>query len=189
MPRSQSSRREVSGPGGVHAYIPMLAAARESTAVSSGSDSAAAVKPKGAVPPNLHFQRTIAHPPMQRSTSDHLLARRMKPWACNEMAQQNLLDPHRTAAAGGVKRLWGLAQQKALTVILRLPRPLVDGSLLVAEKPARVVTEGASLIPVRRERGAIAELLCLHTKNERINHPRPQLQHAGFPDTEDKDYG
>ncbi len=94
MPRSQSSRREVSGPGGVHAYIPMLAAARESTAVSSGSDSAAAVKPKGAVPPNLHFQRTIAHPPMQQSTSDHLLARRMKPWACNEMAQQN----HRGAA-------------------------------------------------------------------------------------------
>ncbi len=57
---------------------PMLAAAWESTAVNSGSDSVAAATPEGAAPPNLHPQRTIAHPPMLLSTSDHLSARRMK---------------------------------------------------------------------------------------------------------------
>ncbi len=82
MPRSQSSCREVSGPGGVNASSLILAAARESTDVSSGSDYS----------------------------------------------------------------------EKALTVILRSPRALTDGSLLVAEKPARVVTEGGPPIPVRRER-------------------------------------
>ncbi len=47
MPRSQSSRREGSGLGGVHASSPDLTAARESTAVNSGSDSAAAATPEG----------------------------------------------------------------------------------------------------------------------------------------------
>ncbi len=50
--------------------------------------------PRGAAPPNLHPQRTIAHPPMPRSTSDPLSARRMKRWARRETAQQN----HRGAA-------------------------------------------------------------------------------------------
>ncbi len=50
--------------------------------------------PRGAAPPNLHPQRTIAHPPMPRLTSDPLSARRMKRWARRETAQQN----HRGAA-------------------------------------------------------------------------------------------
>ncbi len=50
--------------------------------------------PRGAASPNLHPQRTIAHPPMPRSTSDPLSARRMKRWARRETAQQN----HRGAA-------------------------------------------------------------------------------------------
>ncbi len=45
--------------------------------------------PRGAAPQNLHPQRTIAHPPMPRSTSDPLSARRMKRWARRETAQQN----------------------------------------------------------------------------------------------------
>ncbi len=64
------NHHEGSGLGGVHASSPMLAAARESTAISSGSDSAAS----GAAQPNLHPQRTIPHPPMLRSISNPLIS-------------------------------------------------------------------------------------------------------------------
>ncbi len=47
MPRSQSSRCEVSGLGGVQASSPMLVAARERMAISSGSDSAVVTTPEG----------------------------------------------------------------------------------------------------------------------------------------------
>ncbi len=130
---------------------PDLAAARESTAVNSGSDSAVATTPEGAAPLNLHPQRTIAHPPMPRSTSDPL-SRRMKRWARRETAQQNHRGAAQNSCCGRSERSVGTGPEKALTATLRSPRALADGSLLVAEKPAWVVTEGAPPIPVRRER-------------------------------------
>ncbi len=78
-------------------------------------------------------------------------------------------EPHRTAAAGGVKGPWGLVRRKALTVTLRSPRALADGSLLVAEKPAWVVTEGAPPIPVRRERRDRSAAMV--TRSERMHKP------------------
>ncbi len=125
--------------------------------------------PRGAAPPNLHPQRTIAHPPMPRSTSDPLSARRMKRWHAVRRHSRITGEPHRTAAAGGVKGPWGLARRKALTVTLRSPRALADGSLLVAEKPARVVTEGAPPIPVRRERRDRSAAMVI--RSERTHKP------------------
>ncbi len=98
MQRNQQSRREGSGLGGVHVSYQILVTAWESTAVNSVSDSARLRNPRGAVPPNLHPQRTIVHPPMLQSTSDALSVR----WHSRITG-----EPHRTAAAGGVKGTWG----------------------------------------------------------------------------------
>ncbi len=94
MPRSQSSHREGSGLGGVHASSPDLAAARESTAVNSGSDSAAAATPEGCSFAESSSSEDDCPSTDARSTSDPLSARQMKRWARRETAQQN----HRGAA-------------------------------------------------------------------------------------------
>ncbi len=98
--------------GGVHTTSSMLATAQESTAIISGSDSAVAATPEGGSPTNLHHQKIIAHPPMLRSTYDHLSVRRMKRWAHHETAQQN----HRGAAQNTFcvrsERSAGLARRK-----------------------------------------------------------------------------
>ncbi len=78
-------------------------------------------------------------------------------------------EPHRTAAAGGVKGPWGLARRNAFTVTLRSPRALADGSLLVAEKPGREVTEGAPPIPVRRARRDRSAAMV--TRSKRMHKP------------------
>ncbi len=104
----------------------------ESTAVNSGSDSATAATPEGCSFAESSSSEDDCPSTMPRSTSDPLSARQMKRWARRETAQQNHREPHRTAAAGGVKGPWGLTRRKALTVTLRSPRALADGSLLVA---------------------------------------------------------
>ncbi len=60
---------------------------------------------RGAVPLNLHSQRTISHPPMQRSTSDPISARQKKRCARRETHCRITGKPHRTAAVVGVKGL------------------------------------------------------------------------------------
>ncbi len=110
--------------------------------------------------------------PIHRCRDRHLILYRRAKWNTGHAVRRHSRitgEPHRTAAAGGVKGPWGLTRRKALTVTLRSPRALADGSLLVAEKPARVVTEGASPIPERRERRDRSAAMV--TRSERTHKP------------------
>ncbi len=110
--------------------------------------------------------------PIHRCRDRHLILYRRAKWNAGHAVRRHSRitgEPHRTAAAGGVKGPWGLTRRKALTVALRSPRALADGSLLVAEKPARVVTEGASPIPERRERRDRSAAMV--TRSERTHKP------------------
>ncbi len=110
--------------------------------------------------------------PIHRCRDRHLILYRRAKWNAGHAVRRHSRitgEPHRTAAAGGVKGPWGLTRRKALTVALRSPRALADGSLLVAEKPARVVTEGASPIPERRER--CDRSAAMVTRSERTHKP------------------
>ncbi len=88
-PRYQSSSLECSGEGGGHQCSPTLSAARESIAVSSGSDSGNAT-----LQLNYHFP-SLACPPMQRWTSCHPLAHRTRCAAppCPGIQQTRLETP------------------------------------------------------------------------------------------------
>ncbi len=90
MLRNQLSHCKGLGLGGVHACSPILAAAWKSTDVNSG------------------WTQMIVNPPMLLSTSDPLSARWMEHWACL------MSRVTRTAAAGGVKGMWGLARRNCL---------------------------------------------------------------------------
>ncbi len=63
--------------------------------------------PRGAVPPNLRSQRMITHPLMQRSTSDPLMARRMKRCVRHEMGQQNHQGAAQNSCCGRNERSVG----------------------------------------------------------------------------------
>ncbi len=102
---------------------------------------------------------------MQRSTLDPLVVRRMKRWACRETTQQNYQGAAQNICCGPL----GLARRKALTVILRSPRELANGSLLVAEKLAWVVTEKAPPIPMRREKRDRSAAMVI--RSERTHKP------------------
>ncbi len=93
----------------------------------------------------------------------------MKRWARRETHSRITGEPHRTAAAGGSERSVGTDRRKGSHCTLRSPRALAYGSLLVAEKPARVVTEGAPPIPVRRERRDRSAAMV--TCSERMHKP------------------
>ncbi len=58
-------------------------------------------------PRDLHPQRTIAHPPMPRSTSDPLSACWMKRWARRETAQQNYRGATQNSCCGRSERSVG----------------------------------------------------------------------------------
>ncbi len=152
--RNQSSCLEGSGLGGVHASSPMLAAAQESPAINSGSDS-----------PNLRrifiLRRQL---PITRCCYRHLILYRHAEWNAGHAVRRHSRitgELHRTAAVGGVKGPWGLARRKALTVTLRSPRALAHSSLLV--------TEGVPLIPMRRERRDRSAVMV--TRSKRTHEP------------------
>ncbi len=70
-PRNQSSNREGSGLGGLLTSSPMLAAARASMAVSSGSGAAVATTPKGGQPHRTFILR--GRKPIPRCCDQHAI--------------------------------------------------------------------------------------------------------------------
>ncbi len=111
--REQSPHHEGPGLGGVHASSPMLAAARESTTVNSGSDSAVATTPKGGRPAESSSSEDDY--PFPRCCHRHLFLYRRAEWNAGHGVRWHSRitgELHRTAAAGGVKVPWGLARWK-----------------------------------------------------------------------------
>ncbi len=148
-PRNQLSSREGSGLGGLLTSSPMLTTARASMAVSSGSGAAVATTPEGAAPPHLHPQRTWIYPPMLRSTSYLQTAHRMKCWAPRGTDQQNHPGTGWDVCCVRSKRPVGTYPAERL---LLSPSDLPE----LAERPARVVAEGANpFIKERRDRNEI----------------------------------
>ncbi len=86
---------------------------------------------------------------------------------------------------------------EALTLILRLPRALVDSSHACGREIVRAalrqkpwqLCDRVSLSSQGWERNAIAELPWFYAYSECIDYPQTQLQRAGCPDTEDNDRG
>ncbi len=77
-------------------------------------------------------------------------------YACHHTAQQNYQGGAQNSCC---RRSTGTGPVKeALTIAL------ADGSLLVAEKPVWVVTEGAPPIPVRRERRSRRAAMVTHSQ-------------------------
>ncbi len=145
--------------------------------------------PRGAASPNLHPQRTIAHPPMPRSTSDPLSARQMKRWARRETAQQNHRGAAQNSCCGRSERSVGTDPAESSHCSPQIAQSTSRWFSARGREASAGSDRGSPLPSPRGERGAIAALPWLHAQNERINHPRTQLQRAGCPDTEDNDRG
>ncbi len=116
---------------------------------------------RGVQLPNLHPQRTIAHPPMPRSTSDPLSARRMKRWARRETAQQNHRGAAQNSCCGRSERSVGTG-----------PAESSHCNPQIAQSTSRWFSargREAPPIPVRRERRDRSAAMV--TRSERTHKP------------------